>query len=95
MRTVAAELSENGQKIMQCHDSTDDDPRPCAGFLSVVGYDSPGVRLAERWGILRKEDIGRPIRGLYGSVREMLLKADYIDVGDLGTHSRRRQRSSR
>ena len=42
------ERIRDGCKVMQCHDSKDSDPRPCAGFLSVVGFDSLGVRFAGR-----------------------------------------------
>lgn len=79
MLRVAREVTE-GLKVMQCHDSTDQDPRPCAGYLSVVGYDAVGVRLAALRGIIRASDVGRKIRGLYGSFREMLREADYIEL---------------
>lgn len=79
MVRAAHEVTE-GLKVMQCHDSTSADPRPCAGFLSVVGYESIGVRLGVLHGILRREDVGRKIRGLYGSLREMLREADDIEL---------------
>jgi hypothetical protein len=49
--------------------------------LSVVGYESIGVRLAVAMGVVEKEDVGRPIKGLYRSLHEMLKKADHIDLG--------------
>jgi len=55
----------------------------------VVGYDSIGVRLAVMRGIVRHEDVGRKIRGLYRSLPEMLKKADHIDIGPASpSHSR-------
>lgn len=71
-----------GFKVMRCHDSIDTDPRPCAGFLSVVGYQSVGVRLAVFAKVVRHEDVGRRIRGLYGSLREMLWEADRIHLAE-------------
>lgn len=79
MRAAAQDCTE-GLKVMQCHDSPDGDPRPCAGFLSVVGYESIGVRLGVMQGILRREDVGRKIKGLYRSLREMLREADHMDL---------------
>lgn len=77
MLRVSREVT-GGMKVMQCHDSTDQDPRACAGYLSVVGYESVGVRIAVMLGVVRHEDVGRPIRGLYGSFAEMLREADHI-----------------
>ena len=79
MRAAAERVTE-GMQVMQCHKSTDAKPRPCAGFLSVVGYESIGVRLAALSGVIDPADVGRPIMGLYGSLREMLKKADHIDL---------------
>jgi hypothetical protein len=82
MRAVVRDCTD-GMKVMQCHKSSDRAPRPCAGFLSVVGYDSVGVRLAVMIGAVRESDVGRKIRGLYGSLREMLLKADHLDMPEV------------
>jgi hypothetical protein len=79
MRAVVRDVTD-GMKVMQCHDSTDCDPRACAGFLSVVGYESIGVRLAAMSGIVRHQDVGRKIRGLYGGLSEMLREADHLDL---------------
>ena len=79
MRRAAREVTE-GRKVMRCHDSEGEDPRPCAGFLSVVGYESVGVRLAVALGHVADEDVGLPVPGLYGSLREMLREADHIDL---------------
>lgn len=92
MRVVDAELSDDGRKVMQCHNSSDDDPRPCAGFLSVVGFASRGVRLAVEFGIVRQADVGRRIRGLYGSLREMLREADHIDIAPAQQRARGEKR---
>lgn len=70
----------SGMKVMQCHKSSDRAPRACAGFLSVVGYDSIGVRVAVVLGLVRHEDVGRSIPGLYDSMREMLKEADHLDI---------------
>jgi len=80
MRRAVAHVTE-GMQVMQCHKSTDAKPRPCAGYLSVVGYESIGVRSAVAMGVVEKEDVGRPIKGLYRSLHEMLKKADHIDLG--------------
>lgn len=80
MQLEAKACGPDGFKVMQCHDSTSEDPRGCAGFLSVVGYDSPGVRLGVCLGVIRDEDVGRPIHGLYSSLHEMLREADHIDL---------------
>ena len=82
MRRVVRDCTD-GMKVMQCHKSSDRAPTPCAGFLSVVGYESVGVRLAVMTGIVRAVDVGRRIRGLYGSLREMLLKADHLDMPEV------------
>lgn len=79
MRSTVRQCT-NGLKVMQCHKSSDAKPRPCAGFLSVVGYDSIGIRLAAMTGIIRHGDVGRKIRGLYGSLREMLREADHMEI---------------
>jgi hypothetical protein len=78
-RAVVRNVTD-GLSVMQCHKSSDAKPRACAGFLSVVGYDSVGVRLGVMIGAVRAEDVGKPIPGLYGSMREMVKKADHIDV---------------
>ena len=83
VRVVARNCTE-GMSVMQCHKSSDKRPRACAGFLSVVGYDSIGVRLAVMTGSVKHEDVGRDIQGLYGSMREMLREADHIDLDDQG-----------
>jgi len=70
----------DGMQVMQCHKSSDDKPHACAGFLSVVGYESIGVRLGVMTGAVRAEDVGKKIPGLYGSLREMVKKADHIDI---------------
>ena len=80
MRQVAHDITE-GLRVMQCHKSSDRKPRPCAGFLSVVGYDSIGVRLGVAMGQLDHSDVGKPITGLYSSLAEMLREADHIDLG--------------
>jgi hypothetical protein len=82
MRAVARNFVGDGMKVMQCHKSTDEQPKACAGFLSVVGYESIGVRLAVMRGIVRAEDVGRRRRGLYGSLAEMLREADHIDLDE-------------
>ena len=79
MRRVVRECTD-GFKVMQCHKSSDSKPRPCAGFLSVVGYESIGVRLAAMRGVIDPDDVGVPIQGLYESLHEMILKADHIDL---------------
>ena len=79
MRSVAHNITE-GMSVMQCHKSSDAKPKPCAGYLSVVGYESAGVRLAACMGVIDREDIGRPIPGLYSSLREMLKEADHLDL---------------
>ena len=81
MRSVAHNITE-GFSVMQCHKSSDLKPKPCAGFLSVVGYESIGVRLAAAMGVIDREDVGRKIPGLYSSLREMVREADHIDLGD-------------
>lgn len=81
MRQTVHEITEGG-KVMQCHDSAGEEPRPCAGFLSVVGYESVGVRLAVALGHIDHEDIGMEVPGLYGSLREMLREADHIDLDE-------------
>lgn len=68
--------------VMQCHKSSPKKPRPCAGYLSVVGYEHVGVRFAAMTGAIRPEDVGRPLPGLYGSMREMLREADQIEAGE-------------
>ena len=80
MRQVAHNITE-GLRVMQCHKSSDRKPRPCAGFLSVVGYDSIGVRLGVAMGQLDHSDVGKPITGLYSSLTEMVREADHIDLG--------------
>ena len=80
MRQVAHNITE-GLSVMQCHKSSDRKPRPCAGFLSVVGYDSIGVRLGVAMGQLDPADVGKPIEGLYSSLPEMVWEADHIDLG--------------
>lgn len=82
MRGIAQDLSGDGMRVMQCHKSSDAAPKACAGFLSVVGYESIGVRLAVMSGIIRAEDVGRPRKGLYSSLAEMVREADHIDIGD-------------
>lgn len=79
MREAAHEVTE-GLKVMRCHETEETDPRACAGFLSVVGYGSVGVRLGVSLGHLCEEDVGRPIKGLYGSLGEMLREADHMDI---------------
>ena len=79
MRAAAHRVTE-GMQVMQCHKSSDAKPRPCAGFLSVVGYESIGVRFAALSGIIDPADVGAPIEGLYRSLPEMLKKADHIDL---------------
>lgn len=81
---ATARACTDGHKVMQCHKSTGAKPKPCAGFLSVVGYESIGVRLAVMGGIVRARDVGRPILGLYGSMREMLREADHIELAGKG-----------
>lgn len=80
MRSVVHNITE-GFSVMQCHKSSDRMPRPCAGFLSVVGYDSIGVRLGVAMGQLDHSDVGKPITGLYSSLTEMVREADHIDLG--------------
>lgn len=70
----------DGLKVMQCHKSPDSRPSACAGFLSVVGYESIGVRLAVMRGIVSADEVGIPMPGLYGSMREMLREADYLEL---------------
>ena len=72
----------DGHKVMQCHKSSDAKPKPCAGYLSVVGYESVGVRLAACMGTIDRADVGRSIPGLYSSLREMLKEADHLDLYD-------------
>lgn len=79
MRAVVRECTD-GFKVMQCHKSSNAKPRPCAGFLSVVGYESIGVRFAVMTGIIRASDVGKKVRRLYGSLREMLRRADHMDI---------------
>lgn len=79
MRRAVHDVTE-GRKVMRCHDSEPGDPRPCAGFLSVVGYESIGVRLAVALGHIAEEDVGLEVPGLYGSLREMLREADHMDL---------------
>lgn len=81
MRSIAHNITE-GFSVMQCHKSTDKQPKPCAGYLSVVGYESVGVRLAACMGVIDREDVGRPIKGLYSSLCEMIKEADHIDLGE-------------
>ena len=79
VRSVVRNVTD-GMNVMQCHKSSDAKPRGCAGFLSVVGYDAIGVRLGVMMGAVRAEDVGRPIPGLYRSMRERVKKADHIDI---------------
>ena len=79
MRSVAHNITE-GMSVMQCHKSSDAKPKPCAGYLSVVGYESVGVRLAACMGTIDRADVGRSIPGLYSSLREMLKMADHLDL---------------
>lgn len=79
MREAAHAVTE-GLKVMRCHETEDTEPRACAGFLSVVGYESIGVRLGVSLGQLCEDDVGRPIKGLYGSFGEMLREADHLDI---------------
>lgn len=78
----------SGLQVMQCHASTDESPAACAGFLSVVGYESVGVRYAVSTGVLDDSDVGRPIAGLYGSVREMLREANQQELQELSPEDR-------
>ncbi len=80
MRSVAHNITE-GLSVMQCHKSSDRKPKPCAGFLSVVGYDSIGVRLGVAMGQFDPADVGKPIDGLYSNLPEMVREADHIDLG--------------
>lgn len=79
MREAVHAITE-GRKVMQCHMTEGVEPRACAGFLSVVGYESIGVRIGVAFDHLCEEDVGRPIEGLYGSLAEMLREADHLDI---------------
>jgi len=69
-----------GLSVMQCHKSSSRHPKPCGGYLSVVGYESVGVRLAVAMGVVDPSDVGKPVKGLYASLTEMLKFADHIDL---------------
>ena len=79
MRDAAHEVTE-GLKVMRCHETEGTEPRACAGFLSVVGYQSVGVRLGVGLGHIYEDDVGRPIKRLYGSLGEILREADHLDI---------------
>ena len=69
-----------GLSVMQCHKSSDRKPKPCGGYLSVVAYESVSVRLAVAMGVVDPSDVGKPVKGLYASLTEMLKFADHIDL---------------
>lgn len=76
MRNVARNLTD-GTTVMQCHKSSDRKPRPCAGYLSVVGFQLAGVRIGVAMGVIDRRDVGKPIAGLYSSLKEMMFHADH------------------
>jgi hypothetical protein len=76
----AARRLADGSRVMQCHKSTDAKPKPCQGFLSVVGHDSVAVRIGVMAGLIDHDDVGRRVAGLYRSISEMVREADGIEM---------------
>lgn len=61
-----------GLTVMACHLSTDEGPYGCAGFVTQVGVDSIGVRLAMSFGLLNLDDYGTGGADLHASMDAML-----------------------
>lgn len=78
-RSIATTCRNDGLHMMQCHKTTKETLRICAGWAAVEGFDAIGLRIAALFGRYDPASLDTKGLELYESFDEML-EANNIDL---------------